>query len=92
MLLMIVVVLTFLIAQKLFDTVAAVLSALLAIGCELLWQFSSSGLSTMLLLVIFMGLAVVCFKIEEMSREPKPQTKRLRNWRWRRARWRAWAR
>jgi hypothetical protein len=77
MLLMIVVVLTFFIAQKLFDPVAAALSALLTIGCELLWQFSSSGLSTMLLLVIFMGLAWCILKIEEMSREPQPQARRL---------------
>jgi hypothetical protein len=76
-LLVVVVVLTFLIAQKLFDTVAAVLSALLTIGCELLWQFSSSGLSTMLLLVIFMGLAWCILKIEELSREPQPQAQRL---------------
>jgi hypothetical protein len=77
MLLMAVVVLTFLIAQKLFDPVAAVLAALLTIGCELLWQFSSSGLSTMLLLVVFLGLAWCILKIEEMSREPEPQAQRL---------------
>jgi hypothetical protein len=77
MLLMIVVALTFLIAQKLFDPAAAVLSALLTIGCELFWQFSSSGLSTLLLMVIFMGLAWCILKIEELSREPQPQLQRL---------------
>ena len=72
-LLMIAVVLTFLIAQKLFDIGAAVLAALLTIGCELLWRFSSSGLATMLLLVIFMGLAWCILKIEEVAREPQPR-------------------
>ncbi|HEY1718764.1 MAG TPA: glycosyltransferase family 39 protein [Verrucomicrobiae bacterium] len=76
-LLMVAVVLTFLIAQKLFDTGAAVLAALLTIGCELLWRFSSSGLSTMLLLVIFMGLAWCILKIEEAAREPQPRAQRL---------------
>jgi hypothetical protein len=77
LLLMIGVALTFLIAQKLFDPLAAVLAALLTIGCELLWQFSSSGLSTLLLLVIFMGLTWCLLKIEEMGREPQPQLQRL---------------
>jgi hypothetical protein len=76
MLLIVAAVLTFLLAQKLFDMTAAVLSALLTIGCELLWQFSSSGLSTMLLLVIFMGLAWCVLKIEEMARETQPR------WQW----------
>ena len=75
-LLLVVVVLTFFLARKLFDANVAWLSALLTLGCELLWRFSVSGLSTMLLLVIFLGLTWCLLRIEEMAREPQPRT----NW------------
>ena len=67
------VVLTFFLARKLFDASVAWLSAILMIGCELLWRFSVSGLSTMLLLVIFLGLAWCMVKIEEAARDPQPR-------------------
>ena len=67
------VVLAFFIARKLFDPGVAWLSAILMFGCELLWRFSVSGLSTMLLLVIFLGLAWCILKIEEAAREPQPR-------------------
>jgi hypothetical protein len=67
-------VLTFFIARKLFDASVAWLSAILLIGCELLWRFSVSGLSTMLLLVIFLGLAWCLVKFEEFTREPQPHS------------------
>jgi hypothetical protein len=76
-LLVAVVVLTFFLARKLFDAGVAWLSAILTIGCELLWRFSVSGLSTLLLLVIFLGLAWCVLKIEEMAREPQPRLNRL---------------
>ena len=76
-LLLVVVALTFFIARKLFDLNVARVSALLTLGCELLWQFSSSGLSTMLLLVIFLGLTWCVLRIEESSREPQPRPNRL---------------
>jgi hypothetical protein len=79
-LLLAVVVLTFLIALKLFDAAAAWLSALLTFGCELLWHFSVSGLSTMLLLVIFLALAWCVLKIEEAAREAQPNAGRLLFW------------
>ncbi len=47
-LLLLVVLLTFVIARKLFDLQAAWIAALLTLGSDLLWQFSSSGLSTLL--------------------------------------------
>ena len=64
-------------ARKLFDTSVAWLSAILVLGCELLWRFSVSGLSTMLLLVIFLGLTWCILRIEEAAREPQPQFGRL---------------
>jgi hypothetical protein len=71
------VVLTFFLARKLFDPGVAWLSAIVMIGCELLWRFSVSGLSTMLLLVIFLGLTWCILKIEETARDPQPQPNRL---------------
>jgi hypothetical protein len=69
--------LTFFLARKLFDAGVAWLSAILVFGCELLWRFSVSGLSTLLLLVIFLGLAWCLVKIEELAREPQPRPNRL---------------
>jgi Dolichyl-phosphate-mannose-protein mannosyltransferase len=76
-LLLVVVVLTFFLAQKLFDTSAAWLSAILVLGCDLLWRFSVSGLSTMLLMIIFIGLTWCILRIEEATRDPEPQSGRL---------------
>ena len=72
-LLLVVVALTFLLARKLFDPAAAWLSALLVLGCALLWRFSVSGLSTLLLMVIFLGLTWSALKTEELAREPQPR-------------------
>jgi len=72
-LLLVVMALTFLLALKLFDPAAAWLSALLVLGSALLWRFSVSGLSTLLLMVIFLGLTWCVLKIEEVAREPQPR-------------------
>jgi hypothetical protein len=72
-LLLVVAVLTFFLARKLFDVNVAWLTALLTIGCELLWRFSVSGLSTLLLMVIFLGLTWCVLRIEEAAREPQPR-------------------
>ncbi len=72
-LLLVVMVLTFLLARKLFDPAAAWLSALLVLGCALLWRFSISGLSTLLLMIIFLGLTWCMSKFEELAREPQPR-------------------
>ncbi len=72
-LLLLLVALTFFLARKLFDANVAWLAALLTIGCELLWRFSMSGLSTLLLMVIFLGLTWCVLRIEEVAREPQPR-------------------
>ena len=59
------VALTFLITKKLFDIQAAWLTALLTLGADLLWRFSVSGQSTLLLLVIFLSLIWCLIKISE---------------------------
>jgi 4-amino-4-deoxy-L-arabinose transferase-like glycosyltransferase len=66
-----VVTLAFLLARHLFDPGVAWLSAGLLLGTELFWRFSVSGLSTMLLLLIFMGLAWCLVLLEEQMRVPK---------------------
>jgi hypothetical protein len=66
-----VVVMTFFLSRKLFDAGVAWLSAVVLLGCELLWRFSVSGLSTMLLLLIFSGLAWCLVLIEGEAREPR---------------------
>lgn len=65
-----VVMITFFIARKIFDLNVAWLSALLVLATELLWRFSVSGLSTMLLLFILMLLAWALVHFEEEGREP----------------------
>jgi hypothetical protein len=77
LLLLVVVALTFFLARKLFDAAAAWLSALLVLGCALLWRFSVSGLSTVLLMIIFLGLTWCILKIEELARDPQPHTEWL---------------
>src|SRR5208283_1632382 len=71
-LLLAVVALTFFLSCKLFDKNVAWLVALLTIGCELLWRFSVSGLATMLLMVIFLGLTWNLLQLEAEAREPQP--------------------
>ncbi len=65
------VVAVFFLARRLFDAPVAWLSAVLLVGGDLYWRFSVSGLSTMLLLLIFTGLAWCLVLVEEESREPK---------------------
>jgi 4-amino-4-deoxy-L-arabinose transferase-like glycosyltransferase len=60
----------FFLARRLFDRAVAWFSALLLFGTELLWRFSVSGLSTMLLLVIFLGLVWSLVLLENEAREP----------------------
>jgi hypothetical protein len=64
-------VLAFFWARKLFDSTVAWGSSVLLLFSELLWRFSSSGLSTILLMLIFVGLiwALTLFEIE--LREPR---------------------
>jgi len=61
----------FFLARKLFDSGVAWLSAIFLLGNELLWRFSVSGLSTMLLLLIFLGLVWCVVLVEEESRVHK---------------------
>jgi hypothetical protein len=76
-LLFLIVLLTFFLARKLFDVQVAWLAAALTLGSDTLWKFSVSGLSTMLLLVIFLALAWCLVKLDEAGRTPLPKFSRL---------------
>lgn len=65
-----VVVAVFFLAKRLFDRTVAWWSALLLLGTELLWRFSVSGLSTMLLLLIFVGLLWCMVGLDHEVTEP----------------------
>jgi hypothetical protein len=68
---LVVFVLAFLWARRLFDLPVARLSVVLLLGSVVLWRFSISGLSTMLLLVIFMAVIWCLTLWESETREPK---------------------
>jgi hypothetical protein len=80
LLLVAVAVVTFFIAKRLFDERVAWLSLVLILGCQLLWRFSVSGLSTMLLLLDFLALAWCILKAEELGREPEVDTMQILFW------------
>jgi len=67
----VVIVMTFFLARQLFDPGVAWLSAVLLLGCEHLWSFSASGLPTMLLMIIFLGLVWCLMGIEREARAPR---------------------
>ncbi len=66
-----VIALTYRWARKLFDPMVAFVSALLLFGSELLWRFSSSGLPTILLMLIFMGIVWGLTLLQDEVTEPK---------------------
>jgi hypothetical protein len=77
LLLLLVVALTFFVARKLFDVQTAWLAALLTLGADILWRFSVSGQSTILLLAIFLCLVWTIARIEELGCEEVPDMRRL---------------
>jgi hypothetical protein len=60
---------TFRVARRLFDSSVAWISAILMAGTLLFWQFTVSGLSTMLLLVLFLGMVWCLVSLEQNARE-----------------------
>lgn len=77
LLLVLLVVLTFFWARRMFDPAVAWTTAVFLFGTELLWRFSVSGLSTMLLLVIFMTLVWCLTLLESEISEPRYGTASL---------------
>lgn len=73
----VIIALVFRLALKLFDSTVAWLSAVALLGTELYWRFSVSGLSTVLLLLIFLGLAWCLVLLEQEAREAGRRPARL---------------
>lgn len=69
LLLLVAVLLTFLLAKNLFDSGIAWLSAILVLCCEELWHFSAAGISTILLLNIFLLLSLCLLRIDRSARD-----------------------
>jgi 4-amino-4-deoxy-L-arabinose transferase-like glycosyltransferase len=63
------IVMVFQLARRLFDVSVAWVATIIFAGAELFWRFSVSGLSTMLLMVIFLGLMWCLVCIEDAGRE-----------------------
>ena len=69
----------FRLGEKLFDRAVAWCSSLVFIGAELYWQFCASGLSTMLILVLFLTIIKMLVRLEEkvsleLAKEAKVQS------------------
>ncbi len=64
-------------ARRVFDSRVAFTATILILGTEILWRFCVSGLSTILLMLIFMGLIWCLTVIESEGREPKWSAKGL---------------
>ncbi len=64
--------LVFLLAGRLFDRPVAWVAAIVFVGSEALWRFSVSGLNTVLLIVITLGLAWCLVALEEAVRLGRP--------------------
>ncbi len=74
---MIMAVMVYFLARRLFDNLVAWTSAALFLGTDLFWRFSISGLSTMLVMLIFLGLAWTLMVLEHNAREAKMKDNQL---------------
>ena len=63
------ILLVYFLVRRAFDGPTAILSAVLLFFTDLFWRFSVSGLSTMLLLLIFAGVAWCLVALEHEGRE-----------------------
>lgn len=70
-------VITWFLTRRLFDEEAAWIATLCLLGVELLWRFSVSGLSTILLLLIMSGILWLLHLLESEGRESKGGLKRV---------------
>ncbi len=65
------IVLAFFLARRLFDSGVAWISSLVLLGTELIWRFTASGLSTILVMLTFVALGWCLVLLEQEGREPK---------------------
>jgi hypothetical protein len=67
----------FFLARRLFDRSVAWISAIVMATTLQFWEFTTSGLSTMFLIVLFLGLVSILLKIEAGAKQPAPITSYL---------------
>jgi len=70
----------FWLARRLFDPSVAWLSAMVLVVSEVFWRFALSGLSTVLLWVWFVALAICLVRLEEGGREAPERAGRVFGW------------
>src|SRR5207248_10984909 len=68
-LLLVLTVLVFFVARRLFDEPVAWASAIVLLGADLFWRFSLSGLSTLLLMIISLAMVAVLGRLDGAIRE-----------------------
>jgi hypothetical protein len=61
----------FFLSRRLFDRAVAWMGAIILALTEQMWEFTTSGLSTLLVMVLFLGLVEILSRIEQGSREPR---------------------
>lgn len=69
--------LVFLLGNKLFDRGVGWIAVLVFVGAEVFWRFSISGLSTMLLLVLFLGFIWCLAALDITQRDQASSMKRV---------------
>ncbi len=67
----------FSVGLRLFDGPVAWMSVFLLVGADLIWQYATSGLSTMLIMVLFMGIIQRLISLEEEARAEVPDRRRI---------------
>ncbi|MCP5518697.1 MAG: glycosyltransferase family 39 protein [Verrucomicrobiales bacterium] len=72
--------LVFRIAQRLFDTEVGVVSVALLAASDVLWRFTTSGLSTVLAMFLVTAVAWVVVRVSESERAPEPSRRRAVQW------------
>ena len=75
-----VITLVFKLAKRLFDTEVAWLSTALLVGSEVFWRFTSSGLSTIFLLLLIVTLALCIIQLDEELHGPMARPWRVVAW------------
>jgi hypothetical protein len=72
--------LLFRLTKRLFDELVAWVSTAVFVGAELMWRFSASGLSTMLLMVLVLALVEVLVRLHPSEGPESPETQSPRRW------------
>ncbi len=77
LLLVVAALMVYALGKRLFDRWVGLVAALLFVGTELFWRFSVSGLSTMLLMVIVLGVFRCLVALDEGQRDKSASSGRM---------------